>query len=431
MTLSERDLKHIWHPCARMQDFAKYPPLHILSAKGALLNTPYGEIIDAIGSWWCKPLGHRPEVVISAIQDQLQSFEHVITAQTTNNKMVELGEKLAGLSKLPYTFFSSDGSSAVEVALKLTLHARKIEGYKEKTSFLALNNGYHGETLATLSVSDLGDFKEPYKSHCFTSNYVKVPYTKGMNDASSLNAKREFFAVLPYLETIKPTLNALIFEPIVQGAAGMRTYSVDFLNQLLKWAKNNKIYCIADEIMTGLCRTGNWFATDYLTEKPDIMCIAKGLTAGTLPLSCTLISQELFDIFYFAKQHAPFLHSHTHSGNALAISAALATLNYMETIDLNTKATILQQKLHQAFKQISAQTKALTNIRGIGGIIAGCLSFSDHEHLQRFTNIAQKRGALLRPIGNSLYWFPPINIEEYQLAKLTDITYESIKESLL
>lgn len=431
---------HIFHPGARMQDFAQHPPLHIITAKGAILETTVGPVIDAIGSWWCKPLGHRPPQIIKAIKKQLNKFDHVMTAQTTNTIMTELSEKLAQLSKLPFSFFSSDGSSAVEIALKLTLHARKIQGLHEKTKFLALKHGYHGETLGTLSVSDLEKFKDPYRSHCFDTHFIEVPYISSLKEPISTNASNEFSKILPWLETIKPTLNAIIFEPIVQGSAGMRIYSIDFLKRLILWAKNNNIYCIADEIMTGLGRTGHWFAMDHIYNtdkdsapnslKPDIMCLAKGLTAGTLPLSVALLSQELFDLFYFDKTYLPFIHSHTHSGNALAVSAALATLTYMESISINQKAILLQHKLHNAFNQIQTQTNILSNIRCIGGIIAADLNSSDDATFpKRLQQIAQKRGALLRPIGNTLYWFLPLNITTTMLAKLTEITYESIKET--
>lgn len=427
-TLIERDLKHVWHPCMPMKIFEQYPPIDIIRTEGSYLYTQDAKIIDAIGSWWCKPLGHRPKAVIQAIKAQLDCFDHVMAAQTTHTQLVQLTEQLAALSGLPYAHFASDGSSAVEIALKLTLHARKIQGYADKTQFLSLKNAYHGETFGCLSVSDLGRFKAPYESHCFQTAWLDVPYTAGLSDPSSHDASPVWDALYTQLEALKPSLNAIIVEPLVQGAAGMRTYSLDFLNRLMQWAKHNDIYWIADEIMTGLGRTGRWFASDYTQHKPDIMCLSKALTAGTLPLSMTMISQALFDLFYDDKKEVPFLHSHTHSANALAVSAALATLRILEAEAIPQQANVLQTQLRDAFVDLQTQTKALSNLRGIGGLVAADLPVSsDPDRPLRLQQEALKRGAFIRPINNTLYWFPPINLSKTTLEKLTEITYESIK----
>jgi adenosylmethionine---8-amino-7-oxononanoate aminotransferase len=428
-SLLDRDLKHVWHPCSQMKDFEQAPPIEIIGAQGAYLHTPQGPLIDAISSWWCKPLGHQHPAIIEAIQTQLHQFEHGISANTTHTNLVLLAEKLSQLSNLPYSLFASDGACAVEIALKLTLQARKIQGQPHKTQFLSFKNGYHGETFGTLSISDIGRFKEPYLAHCTPSAHIELPYTYGLNDPLSLDASLHWVQLLPQLEAMKETLTAIIFEPVIQGAGGMKTYSVDFLNRVMAWAKANHIYCIADEIMTGLCRTGRWFATDYTNQQPDIMCLSKGLTAGALPLSATLISQSLFDLFYddFENNHN-FLHSHTHSGNALAVSAAVATLQTLETEGINEQATLLQTQMRQAFNWLKETTGKLSNIRGIGGIIAADLMPSPHPRTGfRFYQEALKRGALIRPIGQTLYWLPPLTISQATLEKLTQITYESIQ----
>jgi adenosylmethionine-8-amino-7-oxononanoate aminotransferase len=412
-----------------MKDFEQCPPFEVLSAQGAYLYTPEGKVIDAIASWWCKPLGHRHPAIIAAIQQQLNQFEHVIGAHATYKNLVLLTEKLAALTGLPYSLFASDGSCAVEMAMKLTIHARNIQGQPQKTKFLSLKNGYHGETLGALSVSDLGVFKLPYQSHCFPCHHIEIPYTTGLSDPLSQDASVAWAQALPKLEAIKDSLNALVFEPVIQGSHGMRTTSVDFLNRLMHWAKNNDIYCIADEIMTGLCRTGRWFATEHTTGTPDLICLSKGLTAGALPLSITLASQQLFDLFY--DDHSKgrhFIHSHTHSTNALAVSAALATLQTLESESINEQACTLQVQLRQAFEWLNAQTGVLTHIRGIGGIIAADLAPTSNPRVGlALHKEALKRGALLRPIGQTLYWFPPLNLTQSTLESLTQITYESLK----
>lgn len=424
-----RDLKHVWHPCSQMKDFEQSPPIEITGANGPYLYTPQGEVIDAISSWWCKPLGHQHPAIIAAIQNQLHQFEHVISANTTHKNLVLLAERLSELSRLPYSLFASDGACAVEIALKLTLHAKKRLDQPQRTQFLSFKNSYHGETFGTLSISDIGIYKAPYLSHCTPSFHLELPYTYGLDDPLSVDAATHWTQVLPQLEAIKDTLAALIFEPLIQGAGGMRTYSVDFLTRLMTWAKANDIYCIADEIMTGFCRTGQWFAMDYIGVTPDIMCVSKGLTGGALPLSAALISQSLFDLFYddFDKHHN-FLHSHTHSGNALAVSAALATLQALESECINEQATLLQTHMHTAFNWLKDATGKLTHIRGVGGIIAADLLPSTHSRTGfSLYQEALKRGALIRPIGQTLYWLPPLTLSQSTLEKLTQITYESIE----
>ncbi|MCX7114905.1 MAG: adenosylmethionine--8-amino-7-oxononanoate transaminase [Gammaproteobacteria bacterium] len=422
-TLIARDLAHHWHPAMRRQDFNLVPPLVIHSAKGSYLETAQGPVIDAISSWWCKPLGHQHPAIIQAIQTQLSLFEHVISAHTTHPPLVELVEKLASLSGLSHVLFASDGSSAVEIALKLIIHARHLEGQSHKTHFLSFKQAYHGETLATLSVSDLGRYKDPYQAFCFPTHFIDIPYTSGLNDPLSHDAATLWELTQIQLERIKDTLTAVIFEPIIQGSAGMQCYSVDFLKRLIQWAQQNGIYCIADEIMTGFCRTGAWFATQYTGETPDLICVSKGLTGGSMPLSAVLISKHIQQCF----QEEPFLHSHTYSGHALAISAALATLTLLESESFNQQAHQLQKAMSDAFTWLQDNTKKLTHQRGIGGIIAADLLPGPHARMGfKLHQEALKRGVLLRPIGNTLYWFPPLNISKNTLEALTEKTYQAI-----
>jgi adenosylmethionine-8-amino-7-oxononanoate aminotransferase len=430
--LITRDLAHHWHPCTQMKDFIQSPPFIVQGAQGDYLYTSSGKIIDGISSWWCKSLGHQHPAVIQAIQEQLSKFEHVMGAYTTHPPLVELTEKLAALSGLPYTSFASDGSSAVEIALKLVIHARQIEGKSQRTQLLSLQQGYHGETLATMSISDLGLYKAPYHAHCFPCHYIPVPYTHGLTDPKSLDAEQAWRDAQAQLEPLKDTLNAIIFEPMIQGAAGMKTYSVDFLRRLIAWAKANDIYCIADEIMTGFCRTGEWFATDYTQQQADLICVSKGLTAGSLPLSAVLISEKIYQFFYDDyKNDRNFLHSHTYSGHALAISAALATINTLESESMNQKAHQLQNTMREAFIWLQDKTQKIENIRGVGGIIAADFIPNDHPRPGfTFHQEALKRQALLRPLGQTLYWFPPLNVASSTLEELTEITYQALLATL-
>lgn len=427
--LISRDLKHHFHPCSQMKDMENYPPFEVKKAKGSILYTSQGEIIDAISSWWCKSLGHGYDSISQAISEQLQSFEHVITANSTNTKIVELSEKLAKITKLQHAFFASDGSSAVEIALKLAIFAQKIKGNPERNEFLALKNGYHGETFATLSVSDLGLYKEPFSQLSLRTHFIKPHYINNANEPA-FNDFQDFALVEQELEKIKHKICAFIFEPIVQGAGGMLCYSQDFLHKLSQWAKKNNIYLIADEIMTGFGRTGKWLASQYANIQPDIVCLSKGLTSGTIPFSAVMLDKAIYDLFYDDfKSGKSFLHSHTFSGNALGVSAALATINAMQELDINTKALELGKYMDECFTEIGNLTNKVTNIRSIGAVVAAELVPCKHERISlEFHQKALKNGALLRPLGNTLYWLPPLNTDFNTIAKLCEITLNSIKE---
>lgn len=427
--LIQRDKQHIWHPAAHIKETLYTPPLVVHKAKGSLLYTDQGPLIDAISSWWCKSLGHGHPQVLAALRAQLDSFEHVIAANTTHPKLVALGEKLAKLSKKQHVFFASDGSSAVEIALKLALQAMQIRDEGHRQECISLAHSYHGETLATLSVSDLGVYKKPYQGYGLRCHFIdNLPYVSSKNDPLWSNADLAWQTCLPKLEALKSKACAVIVEPLIQGSGGMLCYSADFLKRLAIWAKNNGIYLIADEIMTGLCRTGAWLASDHAAVEADLICVSKGLTSGALPLSCVLIDTNIYTLFKEAKDHHnAFLHSHTHSANALAVAAALATLEVMEAEDMNHQAQTLGKQLFDKFTELALLTKHLSNVRGLGAMVAADLKPIEGQHVGRLlAQEAIKRGALLRPIGNTLYWLPPLNTDTDTIDKLTEITLHSI-----
>jgi len=428
-TLIEKDLRHIWHPCMQMKDFEQCPPLVVYQAQGSYLQTDRGELIDAQSSWWCKSLGHGHPAVVAAMSKQLQAFEHVMGAHTTYAGLAELGEKLAEISNKQHTFFASDGSSAVEIAMKLALHAKQVRGQPQRREFIALKNGYHGETLGTLSVSDLGLYKKPWEGfgvHCHMID--GLPYVSGTDDPLWTDAEQHWQASLPALEKIKSRVCAVLLEPIIQGAGGMCCYSADFLAKLAAWARENDIYVIADEIMTGMGRSGEWLACQLAGVEADLICLSKGLTSGALPLSCVLIDASIYDLFYddYDKGNS-FLHSHTHSGNALAVSAALATIQFMQTENIPQQARDLGAFMRQQMQDIAQKTGALTNLRQIGAMVAADMADCKHKRPGfAFYQEALKHGALIRPIGNALYWLPPLNSDTKTIVKLAEITLHSI-----
>lgn len=427
--LINRDLNHIWHPCMQMKDFEQSPPIVVERAQGSYLFTSQGPLIDAISSWWCKSLGHGHPEVLAAIKRQMDCFEHIIGANTTHPNIVELAESLAEISGKQHVFFASDGSSAVEIAMKLCMHAMKIKGYPNKSSFIALKNGYHGETLGTMGVSDLGLYKAPYNGLGVNCHFIEPLYVSGMDDPAGLDCDSYWQSVLPELEQIKEQTCALILEPIVQGAGGMLVYSAPFLTKLAQWAKACGIYLIADEIMTGLGRTGAWLACDHANVTADLICLSKGLTSGSIPFSCVLIDHLIYELFYDDYDRGKsFLHSHTYSGNSLAVSAALATLKVMKDETIIPKAQELGTQMSACLNQIAHISGKLHNVRGIGALVAADLTpWQDKRVGYELYQHALELGALLRPIGNTLYWLPPLITDKKTIEQLAEITLNSIK----
>lgn len=435
MTLLERDRAHLWHPCAQMKDYETFKPLIVTKANQAHLHLQDGrKIIDAISSWWCKSLGHAHPRLKQALMSQMDKFEHVLLANTTNETIVQLSEKLACLApSLNKVMYASDGSCAVEMAMKMSLHARQIEGQTERKLFIALENGYHGETAAALSVSDLGIYRQPYQAMLFETRLISsLPYVSGVQDKFWRNCESHWEKILEQLQAHANTATAIILEPLVQGAAGMKIYSMDFLHRLRKWTKEHGIHLIADEIMTGMGRTGKMLACEHARIEPDFLCLSKGLTSGFLPLSAMLTTSRIYDLFYDDYAHGKsFLHSHTHTGNALAASVAIEVMNIIEEEGLCARALELENLMRAYMEEVADETGKLTNIRSLGAIVAADLvcETPGRRYGYEVYQKAVELGALLRPLGNTLYWFPPLNVEYGVLTKLREITIEAISSA--
>ncbi|MEN9916465.1 MAG: adenosylmethionine-8-amino-7-oxononanoate aminotransferase [Pseudomonadota bacterium] len=438
MDLINRNLQHIWHPCSQMKDYEAFPPLIIKKAYGSYIELADGRrIIDAISSWWCKSLGHNHPRLKSALKTQLEYFEHVIFANSTYEIIIQLSEKLAtlcpGLNKV---FYASEGSSAVEIALKMSLHAQQLLGQNQRTQLTSLQNGYHGETFMALGLSDLGLYRKAYEAHLIKPDFIhNIPYVHSSSDPLWTDCSVIWPKIENQLEKQATTLAAIIVEPIVQGAGGMKIYSQDFLRRLRKWTQTHGIYLIADEIMTGLGRTGHGLACEHAQIKPDFVCLSKGLTSGWLPMSAVLTQTEIYNLFYDDYSSGKsFLHSHTFSGNALAAAVALECLNILEDEKIFQQVQTQEMILKKFMQEINANTQSLTNIRGIGAIIAADLKLTEEQKNQRIGyQIFQKAlelGAWLRPLGNTIYWLPPLNASLVTLKDLRNITEISIKEIL-
>ncbi len=432
-TLSERDLNHFWHPCTQMKDHESLPLIEIALADKCYLKTYSGEkLFDAISSWWCKILGHGHPQLKTALVKQCEKMEHVMMAGTTNETIVGLSEMLAALlPPLSKVFYASDGSSAVEIALKMSLHSRKILSQTQRKKFAALSNGYHGETIGALSVSDLGEYKLPYQDLLFTTTFIdNIPYVNSIQDPLWQDCSAYWEKIEKKLALVADELTAIIVEPIVQGAGGMRIYSADFLKRLRAWSAAHGIHLIADEIMTGLGRTGKMLACEHAEITPDFLCLSKGLTAGWLPMSAVLTTQTIYDYFYDDYEKGKsFLHSHTFSGNALAAAIACETLDIIQQTHLVKYAVSMGDKMRQYFAEFSEKFYFLKNIRGIGAIIAADISWSSHKRLSTIVaHHALKHGIFLRTLGNTLYWFPPLITEKHDLELLKNATENILKD---
>lgn len=432
-TLIAKNLNHVWHPCTIMKRFEHYPPLVVTQAQGSYITTNQGILIDAISSWWCKSLGHGHPAVMAAIRAQMDCFEHVMPANTTHPNLVALAEELATISNKQHVFFASDGACAVEIALKLAIQATAMKGQSERNQVLALRHAYHGETLGALSVSDMGLYKQPWEGLGIICHFIDpIPYVLNQHDPKWSDAQEEWDIVLPQLEAIKTKICALIVEPLIQGANGLSPYSADFLRKLANFAKENDIYLIADEIMTGLGRTGTWLASEQAGIDPDMICLSKGLTSGTIPMSCVLIDHAVYELFYH--EHTPercFLHSHTFGGNALAIAAALATIQTIRSDNILQKTQNLSNYMFGNFQTVLNKSGQFSNLRTLGAIVAADYQGSNPDHFSEvLARAAQDEGALLRPLGPTLYWFPPLNTSLQTIDDLSDITERALHTTI-
>lgn len=433
--LIERDLNTIWHPCSQMKDYETFKPLEVVNASGCYFELKNGrKVIDAISSWWCKTLGHNHPRLKKALCQQVEKFEHILLANTTNATIVELSERLTNLTTtLKKVFYASDGSCAVEIALKMSLQARAITGDSKRNVFISLKNAYHGETLGVLSVSDMGIYREPFAPLLFKTHFISpLPYMLSTNDILWHDCQSYWDDILQQLEPLKEKTTAIIVEPIVQGAAGMKIYSQDFLKRLRAFTQKNNIHLIADEIMTGLGRTGKMLACQHAGIEPDFLCLGKSLTCGWLPMSAVLTSQAIYDLFYddYATKKS-FLHSHTFSGNVLAASIAIAALKLIEEENICARANQVGKAMYEAMQDIADATKKLKNVRSIGAIVAADLICPDSKRygFEVFKK-ATELGALLRPLQNTIYWFLPLNIEFAVIQELKKITERAIKAVL-
>lgn len=419
MTLQEKDTKYIWHPFTQMKNADTILP--IVKAEGLYLFTEDGrKIMDGVSSWWTNLHGHSHPYIGKAVAEQFNTLEHVIFAGFTHPKAIELAERILG--KLPYldkVFFSDNGSTAVEVALKMAFQYWHNNN-QVKTKIIAFKDAYHGDTFGAMSVGGRNAFNQPFFSFLFDVEFIDVP-TKGSEEKTLLQLKN-------LVE--KKDVAAFIFEPLVQGSAGMVMYAPEILEELIKLCKTNQVLTISDEVMTGFGRTGKWFATDYINTKPDLVCLSKGLTGGAMPLGLTVCTDEIYNAFLSNDHSKTFFHGHSFTGNPLACAAACASLDLLEKVE-TWKQIEMIVKSHQVFKSKIAYNSKLKEVRQTGTILA--LEFETEENSSYFNNLRDRlyqffldKNILLRPLGNILYILPPYCIKETELMAI----YQAIEDYL-
>ena len=435
----KQDHQHIWHPAAQMKDYETFPPILVQRAKGPFLYDAKGKpVIDAISSWWCKSLGHSHPRLKEAAIKQINSFEHIITANVTHLPLIELSNRLSSIVPgLDKVFYCDNGSTAVEVAMKMSLQCHAQTGNPGKNQFMALKNGYHGETIMTLAAGDLGLYNSPFVSILPAIDHLgPVPYVRGQDDPLFMDAGSVWPKIKDSLDKKVESLAAVLFEPIVQGAGGMLIYSPDLLKRLRKWANENNVHLIADEIMTGMGRTGYSLASEYADIIPDFVLLSKGLTGGWIPMAVTLTSTAVYDVFYDDyNSKKGFMHSNTYCGNALACAVAVEALDIYEEEKIFERVQKHGPGLKERMSRIAKKTGLLTNIRGIGFMAAADLCDENNRPFEKGLRMgyqvyqeAVKIGALLRPLGDTIYFLPPLNTPLHVLDELEEITLKAIKK---
>lgn len=444
-TLAERDVELIWHPCSQMKDYEEFPPIIIEKARGVYLYDSEGNrYIDAVSSWWCNLLGHCNEKINQAVKKQIDSLEHVIFANFSHLPAIELCEALmkvlpTGLTKF---MFTDNGSSAIEAALKMSFQYHQQSGQPEKTRFMALTNAYHGETLAALAVSGVDLYSKMYRPllleviHVPAPDCYRCPYQLHYSNCQAecfVDAEKAF-------AEFGAVTSAFIIEPLVQAAAGMKIYSPVYLQKLRKICDQYNVNFIADEIAVGYGRTGKMFACDHAGVSPDIICLSKGLTGGYMPMALAVTTQKIYDAFYADyNEHKAFLHSHTYSGNPLACAAAGAVLKILAAENILAIAEKNAVYFSNLVQETFSTHKFVADIRSIGLINALELSPNKEAKSSFDSNLrvgyqiykkALKKGVLLRPLGDVLYFNPPLNISRQDIETMVRVCKESIDEVL-
>lgn len=420
MTLSDRDAAIIWHPYTQMKLAPNAVP--IVRADGVYLYDLDGRpLIDAVSSWWVNLHGHGHPHIAQRVYQQLTTLDHIMFAGFTHPAAIELAEKL--LTVLPVNqrkiFYSDNGSTAVEVALKMSIQYWHNQG-QERHRIVYLEGAYHGDTFGAMATSGRGAFTNPFHSMLFDALMLPLPDRENFEDTT-----RQLESAL---QTGK--IAAFIFEPLVQGAGGFRFYDAAYLDDLLRLCRRYQTPTIADEVMTGFGRTGHLFASAHLKETPDIICLSKGITGGVMPLAVTSCADYIYEAFLSDDKRKTFFHGHSYTANAAACAAACASLELLESDDCSGRRQMIADYFQTAVVRLKTHPK-LSHVRSLGTIFAA--EVVDLHEQSYFNNIGVKlsrflleRGVLIRPLGNTFYLMPPYCITTSEL----EIIFAAFEEFL-
>ncbi len=443
--LAEKDLKYIWHPCSQMKDYETLPPIVIDRGEGIYLYDINGKkYYDVISSWWCNLLGHCNPHITSALKKQSGKLEHVIFANFTHEQAIRLCERLTkllpeGLCKFNFT---DNGSSAIEASMKVSFQYHQQTGSPQKTKFMALTEAYHGETIGALSAGDCDLYTKLYKP--ILMDIVRVqgpdcfrcPYGKTRENCSCECFEHAEKAFAAHGEETA----AILVEPLLQGSAGMKIYPPLYLKKLRILCDKYNVHLIADEIATGFGRTGKMFAFDHAGVSPDIMCLSKGLTGGYMPMAIFVTTQKIYDAFYDDYNTGKgFMHSHTYSGNPLACSCANAVLDILEDGTVLEKAQENALYFNKIIKEKFLSHPNVGEVRHIG-LINAIELVEDKQSKKAFDgNLrigyqiykkALTEGVILRPLGNVIYFNPPLIIDKNDMDYVVDTAFECLNKVL-
>lgn len=439
----QRDLAVLWHPCTQMAEHPDTLPLvPIRRGRGAWLEGVDGkQYLDAVSSWWTNLFGHSEPRIAAAIAEQAQTLEHVMYAGFSHEPGLKLAEALVaatpeGLSRV---FYADNGSAAVEIALKMSFHHFYNRGDFKRKKFISLSNGYHGETLGALSMGDIPLYRKVYAPLLLEPLFAPSPdaYDADIGESAESYALRCADQLQVIFEQNDGEICALILEPLVQCAGGMRMHHPVYLKRAREICTQFGAHLIADEIAVGFGRTGTLFACEQADISPDFMCLSKGLTGGFMPMSAVLTTQHVYESFLDDSRERAFLHSHSYTGNPLACAAALASLNIFGSDDVLDKNKITANKMSMHGEQFKAHPH-VAEVRQTGMILAiemvqdakkkTAFDASERRGLRAYQH-AIANGVVLRPLGNILYWMPPYCIDDEALQHLSSVTASALNEA--
>ncbi|SHO80777.1 Adenosylmethionine-8-amino-7-oxononanoate aminotransferase [hydrothermal vent metagenome] len=422
--LMNEDLKYIFHPCSQMKDYEKLPLIPIKRGKGSYIEDFEGNrYLDSISSWWVNLFGHSNDYINSAIKNQVEELEHVIFAGFTHKPAIDLARRLVAITPKPLQkiFFADNGSSAIEIALKMSFQYFKNKG-EDRKLFVSLANSYHGETMGALAVSDTGLYKDIYSDILIKTIQAKSPALVDEDEAIE--------DMIRVLNKYKGEVSSVVIEPLIQCAGSMKMYNSSYITKLRKVCNDYGVFLIADEIAVGFGRTGTMFAIEQANISPDFLCLSKGLTGGYMPLSVVMMTNDIYSAFYCDyNEGKSFLDSHSYTGNTIACAVANAVLDIFENdniIDSNKSKIEFIKKHTQKFKLLD-NVKEVRQRGMVCAIELDGYNAIDRIGLKVFQE-ALKQGVYIRPLGHIIYFMPPYCFTFDELTTMINVTYKVVKD---